>query len=29
MGPGTAWYLSVAGFLFGTGALGVLVVAGV
>jgi NADH-quinone oxidoreductase subunit K len=25
MGPGTAWYLAVAGFLFGVGALGVLV----
>ena len=25
MGPGTAWYLGVAGFLFGVGALGVLV----
>jgi len=25
MGPGTAWYLSVAGFLFGVGALGVLI----
>jgi NADH-quinone oxidoreductase subunit K len=25
MGPGTAWYLSVAGFLFATGTLGVLV----
>jgi NADH-quinone oxidoreductase subunit K len=24
MGPGAAWYLAVAGFLFGTGALGVL-----
>lgn len=24
MGPGTAWYLSVAGFLFGVGTLGVL-----
>jgi NADH-quinone oxidoreductase subunit K len=24
-GPGTAWYLGVAAFLFGTGALGVLV----
>ena len=24
MGPATAWYLGVAGFLFGTGALGVL-----
>src|SRR5207244_12385748 len=24
MGPGTAWYLAVAGFLFGVGALGVL-----
>ncbi|MDX6406993.1 MAG: NADH-quinone oxidoreductase subunit [Gaiellaceae bacterium] len=25
MGPGTAWYLGVAGFLFGVGALGVLI----
>src|SRR6185295_1920510 len=25
MGPGTAWYLSVAGFLFGVGTLGVLI----
>ncbi len=25
LGPGTAWYLAVAAFLFGTGALGVLV----
>ena len=25
MGPGTAWYLAVAGFLFGVGALGVLI----
>jgi NADH-quinone oxidoreductase subunit K len=25
MGPSTAWYLSVAGFLFGLGALGVLI----
>ena len=25
MGPGTAWYLGVAGFLFAVGALGVLV----
>ena len=25
LGPGVAWYLGVAGFLFGTGALGVLV----
>jgi NADH-quinone oxidoreductase subunit K len=24
IGPGVAWYLAVAGFLFGTGALGVL-----
>ena len=24
MGPGVAWYLGVAGFLFGTGSLGVL-----
>ena len=24
MGPGVAWYLAVAGFLFGTGTLGVL-----
>ena len=24
MGPGVAWYLAVAGFLFGTGSLGVL-----
>jgi NADH-quinone oxidoreductase subunit K len=25
MGPGTAWYLGVAGFLFGVGTLGVLI----
>ena len=25
LGPGVAWYLALAGFLFGTGALGVLV----
>ena len=25
LGPSTAWYLGVAGFLFGTGALGVLI----
>ena len=25
MGPGTAWYLGVGGFLFGVGALGVLI----
>ena len=25
LGPGIAWYLSIAGFLFGVGALGVLV----
>jgi NADH-quinone oxidoreductase subunit K len=25
MGPGTSWYLGVAGFLFGVGALGVLI----
>ena len=25
MGPSTAWYLAVAGFLFGVGALGVLI----
>ena len=25
MGPGTAWYLSVAGFLFAVGSLGVLI----
>ena len=25
LGPGVAWYLAVSGFLFGTGALGVLV----
>ena len=25
MGPGTTWYLGVAGFLFGVGALGVLI----
>ncbi|MBV8257590.1 MAG: NADH-quinone oxidoreductase subunit NuoK [Actinobacteria bacterium] len=25
LGPGTSWYLALAGFLFGTGALGVLI----